>query len=57
MQKRYCVCGHLVLVRYLPQNGLWRTLFLSPQRLPRQKKIHVSVCPNCGLPLDIHTLR
>ena len=57
MQQRYCICGHMVLVRYFSQNGSWKPLFITCQRLPGQQKISVVTCPNCGAPLSIHTLQ
>ena len=57
MQKRFCSCGHMVLVRYISANGTWMPLFMLNQRLPQQKKITVADCPKCGIPLSIHNLR
>ncbi len=57
MQKRFCACGHMVLVRYLSNNGSWQPLFLVSQHPPRRHKIHVCHCPNCGAPLSINSLR
>lgn len=55
MQKRFCICGHMVMVRYIYCNGGWQ-----PQVIPGDKveqKTGNNVCPACGNPLSIHTLR
>ena len=57
MQKRFCSCGHMFLVRYLSSNGLWQPLFIQTQQPRVQTKITVSVCPSCGAALSIHSLR
>ena len=55
MQKRFCSCGHMVMVNYRFEGGVWKPLML-PRGKVRQKSSLVA-CPACGAPLSIHTLR
>lgn len=55
MQKRFCSCGHMVFVRYLCSNGKWRPMVIVQDRAG--KRGAGMVCPVCGSPLTIHTLR
>lgn len=55
MQERFCTCGKMVMVRY---NHNVKTAS-KPQIIITEQKMAsvVRVCPNCGSPLDINTLR
>lgn len=55
MQKRFCTCGHMVMVRYQCANGEWRPQVIARGRVKRRSC--GQVCPSCGSPLSIHTLR
>ncbi|MDL2216403.1 hypothetical protein LJB81_01555 [Desulfovibrio sp. OttesenSCG-928-M14] len=55
MQKRFCDCGHMVLVNYRCERGIWKPQVLLQSRA-RQKSVK-NTCPICGSPLNIHTLR
>lgn len=55
MQKRFCTCGRMVLVQYGTNiSKAHRPVFMTAHR-----KIvsAIQVCPGCGMPLDINTLR
>jgi len=55
MQERFCTCGKMVLVRYGSNVKSAR----NPIFMIADKKIvsAVRLCPCCGMPLDINTLR
>lgn len=55
MQKRFCTCGHMVLVHYHRVGDLWRPQVLTSGKV-RRKSSQIA-CPACGAPLNIHTLR
>ncbi|WP_187170411.1 hypothetical protein [Salidesulfovibrio onnuriiensis] len=55
MQERFCTCGKMVLVQYGTNDRMSR----NPVFLTADKKIVAAIrlCPGCGMPLDINTLR
>lgn len=55
MQKRFCSCGHMVMVRYECRKGVWMPHVIESKKV--QRKNSNPVCPVCGSPLSIHTLR
>lgn len=57
MQNRFCLCGYKIIVKYQSLHGQWRPCFTADSEKYRQQKNRLSVCPNCGTPLDINTLR
>jgi hypothetical protein len=56
MQKRFCTCGYLVLVRYENSRGKWHCRLINGRKAAR-KISGVTVCPACGCVLNINTLR
>ena len=57
MQKRFCTCGHMVLVKYLCNGGTWKPLVIVDRRAAPRQRNTLSTCPGCGSPLNIHSLR
>lgn len=55
MQKRFCSCGHMVLVTYRCEKGVWRPKVFT-RGLARRTDT-TGLCPVCGNALNIHTLR
>ena len=55
MQKRFCTCGHAVLVTYVSHNGAWKPRLVANSRARRRSV--APCCPGCGAPLDINRLR
>jgi endogenous inhibitor of DNA gyrase (YacG/DUF329 family) len=55
MQKRYCTCGTPLVVAYRPfKRAQFKTQFLA---LNSAGILSVRVCPGCGKPIDIDSLR
>ena len=54
MQERYCDCGKSVLVDFTPKNHDWLATFWEHYSNSGRK---TQICPGCGRPLHIHTLR
>lgn len=54
MQKRFCSCGHMVMVRYVCHDGVWQPRMRV--RSKARRRCSGFTCPACGSPLTIHTL-
>lgn len=55
MQKRFCSCGHMILVRYQRRMGVWLPQVIENKKLHDKRQL--PECPACGAPLSIHCLR
>ena len=55
MQKRFCTCGQMIMVRYQYKKGMWRPEVIPGNRVERRTGNFV--CPSCGSPVSIHTLQ
>lgn len=55
MQKRFCSCGHMIMVRYHRRHGVWMPQVLEANKVKGKREL--PECPACGNPLTIHFLR
>jgi hypothetical protein len=55
MQKRFCSCGHMIVVRYQRRMGVWLPQVIENKKV--RNNIPLPSCPACGTPISIHSLR
>ncbi|MGE4296567.1 MAG: hypothetical protein AB7E47_00940 [Desulfovibrionaceae bacterium] len=53
-QKRYCLCGRVLFVDFVPSGETFSPLFRFSAFA---RSVIVSECPCCGKPLDIDEVR